>query len=120
VIPTVVALRQSFEAVRRAELDRLDFKLATLPPEARDEARARVDEITHLLIEKLLLTPTEQLKSIADPEMATLYAEAISRVFNLADPAAEKQADKDAESRSENRVEPFTRARSRPGPGRSR
>src|SRR5206468_5472509 len=44
VIPTVVALRQSFEAIRRAELDRLGFKLSTLPPEARDEARTRVDE----------------------------------------------------------------------------
>ena len=64
VIPTVVALRQSFESIRRAELDRLDFKLSGLPPEARDEARARVDEITHLLVEKLLLTPTEQLKAL--------------------------------------------------------
>src|SRR5439155_4825157 len=49
-IPTVVALRQRFEAIRRAELERLDFKLAALPP----EARMRVDEITHLIIEKLL------------------------------------------------------------------
>src|SRR5205823_13793325 len=49
VIPTVVALRQSFESIRRAELDRLDFKLSGLPPDAREEARARVDEITHLL-----------------------------------------------------------------------
>ena len=58
-IPTVVALRQRFEAIRRAELERLDFKLAALPP----EARARVDEITRLIVEKLLLTPTEQLKA---------------------------------------------------------
>ena len=70
VIPTVVALRQSFESIRRAELDRLDFKLSALPPEARDEARARVDEITHLIVEKLLLTPTEQLKALGDQETA--------------------------------------------------
>src|SRR5499427_2243539 len=119
VIPTVVALRQSFESTRRAELDRLDFKLSALPPEVRDEARTRVDEITHLLVEKLLLTPTEQLKSIGDPETATMYAEAISRVFNLAD-GAEKQADKENEPRSESRVEPFSRAKSRPGQGRAR
>jgi glutamyl-tRNA reductase len=120
VIPTVVALRQSFEAIRRAELDRLDFKLSALPPEAREEARTRVDEITHLLIEKLLLTPTEQLKSIADPDTAALYAEAISRVFSLADPAVEKDArGSESESRPDNRVEPFSRAKSR-GPGRSR
>ena len=125
VIPTVVALRQSFEATRRTELDRLDFKLSTLPPEVREEARTRVDEITHLLVEKLLLTPTEQLKSIADPETATLYAEAIARVFNLAEAAAERDAglgarDSGSEARQENRVEPFSRAKSRHGPGRAR
>ena len=32
--------------------------MSGLPPEARQ----RVDEITHLIVEKLLLTPTEQLK----------------------------------------------------------
>src|SRR5262249_53950365 len=58
-IPTLVALRQRFESIRRSELERLDFKLSALPP----EARLRVDEITHLIVEKLLLTPTEQLKS---------------------------------------------------------
>jgi glutamyl-tRNA reductase len=123
VIPTVVALRQSFEATRRSELDRLDFKLSTLPAEVREEARTRVDEITHLIVEKLLLTPTEQLKSIGDPETATLYAEAISRVFNLADSSTEKESGLGArgsepEARSENRVEPFSRAKSRPAEGR--
>src|SRR5882672_3412461 len=90
VIPTVVALRQSFEAIRRAELDRLDFKLSALPQEARDEARARVDEITHLIVEKLLLTPTEQLKSLGDQETAAVYAEAIARLFGLADQSTER------------------------------
>src|SRR5262249_59783820 len=78
VIPTVVALRQSFEAIRRAELDRLDFKLSTLPPEVREEARTRDDETPPLLVEKLLLTPTEQLQAIPDPETATTSAQAIS------------------------------------------
>ncbi|HVZ21656.1 MAG TPA: glutamyl-tRNA reductase [Vicinamibacterales bacterium] len=115
VIPTVVALRQSFEAIRRAEVERLDFKLSALPAEARDEARARVDEITHLLVEKLLLTPTEQLKSLADPETATMYAEAITRVFGLPE-----SPEKEADARTDNRVEPFTRAK-RSGPsGRPR
>src|SRR5205823_2157766 len=54
-IPTVVALRQKFENIRRAELERLDFKLSALPPEARPDARACVDEITRLIVEKLLL-----------------------------------------------------------------
>ena len=78
-IPTVVALRQRFEAIRRAELERLDFKLSTLPP----EARARVDEITRLIVEKLLLTPTEQLKALGDADTVGAYSEALTRLFGL-------------------------------------
>jgi glutamyl-tRNA reductase len=120
VIPTVVALRQSFEAIRRAELDRLDFKLSALPQDARDEARARVDEITHLIVEKLLLTPTEQLKSLGDQETAAIYAEAIGRVFGLGDQSTERglQDGGDADTRPERpsgRVQPFPRARTRGG-----
>jgi glutamyl-tRNA reductase len=101
-IPTVVALRQRFEAIRRAELDRLEFKMSTLPP----EARARVDEITHLIVEKLLLTPTEQLKSVTDADMVGAYSEALTRLFALGD------ADAD-ESRQPRRVEPFARNKPR-------
>jgi glutamyl-tRNA reductase len=93
-IPTVVALRERFEAIRRAELERLDFKLSALPP----EARARVDEITHLIVEKLLLTPTEQLKSLTDAETVSMYAEALTRLFALAEDERRK-------------VEPFSRDR---------
>jgi glutamyl-tRNA reductase len=78
-IPTVVALRQRFEAIRRAELKRLDGKLAGLPP----EARARVDEVTRLIMEKLLSEPTEQLKALPDEETQVAYTEALNRIFGL-------------------------------------
>jgi glutamyl-tRNA reductase len=78
-IPTVVALRQRFEAIRQAELKRLEPKMAGLPP----EARARIDEITRLLIEKLLLTPTEQLKTASDRDTVLVYADALSQLFSL-------------------------------------
>ncbi|HEX2442394.1 MAG TPA: glutamyl-tRNA reductase [Vicinamibacterales bacterium] len=80
IIPTVVALRRRFEAIRQAELTRLEPKLSSLPP----EARARLDEITHLIVEKLLLTPTEQLKSVSDETMIVAYADALNRLFSLA------------------------------------
>ena len=63
-LPTIVALRQRFDAIRRSELQRLEGKLAGLPP----DARARVDEVTRLIVEKLLLEPTEQLKALPDEE----------------------------------------------------
>ena len=92
-IPTVVALRERFETIRRSELERLDFKLAALPP----EARARVDEITHLIVEKLLLTPTEQLKSLSDADTVGAYADALARLFDL------------GEREERRKVEPFGR-----------
>ena len=94
-IPTVVALRERFETIRRSELERLDFKLSALPP----DARARVDEITHLIVEKLLLTPTEQLKSLSDADTVGAYSEALTRLFGL------------AEDEERRKVEPFARPR---------
>jgi glutamyl-tRNA reductase len=78
-VTTIVALRQRFETIRKSELERLDFKLAALPPEARQ----RVDEITRLLVEKLLHQPTEQLKTADDVDAMTQYAEALTRLFGL-------------------------------------
>ena len=78
-VPTVVALRQRFDAIRRSELQRLDGKLAGLSP----DARARVDEITRLIVEKLLLDPTEQLKALPDEETQVAYTEAVNRLFRL-------------------------------------
>jgi glutamyl-tRNA reductase len=110
-IPTVVALRQRFETIRRAELERLDFKMSSLPP----DARARVDEITHLIVEKLLLTPTEQLKALGDQETVGAYAEAISRLFGLAEHEHEQTDENTDTGRTpgSGRVEPFRRPQKR-------
>lgn len=80
-IPTVVALRSRFERVRQSELERLAPRLASLGP----DARARVDEITRLMVEKLLLTPTEQLKAIDDHDTMDTYSSALRRLFALDD-----------------------------------
>jgi glutamyl-tRNA reductase len=101
IIPTVVALRDRFETIRQAELARLEPKLAGLPP----EARARVDEITQLLVQKLLLTPTEQLKSVRDDSLISAYSEALNRLFALeGDPPA-----RSADSSRKARVSPLRR-----------
>jgi glutamyl-tRNA reductase len=119
-IPTVVALRQRFEAVRRSEVERL---ASTLPPEMRH----RVDDITRLVVEKLLLTPTEQLKALSDAETVGAYAEALTRLFGLslspAAPVDEAEGTTRQSDRGDRRVEPFVRrsssARSEPFEERS-
>jgi glutamyl-tRNA reductase len=79
-IPTVVALRRRFESIRQAELERLESKLSKLSP----EARARVEEVTQLVVQKLLITPTERLKTADDEARAAQYAEVITQLFGLA------------------------------------
>jgi glutamyl-tRNA reductase len=86
-VPTIVALRQRFEAIRTSELERLEPKLAGLSP----EARSRVEEITRLLVEKLLLHPTEQLKNAGDAHLTSQYVAAINRLFDLADRESPEQ-----------------------------
>ncbi len=93
IVPTVVALRERFETIRRAELERLESKLSGLPP----EARARVDEITRLIVEKLLLTPTEQLKSVSDEAMIVAYADALNRLFSLAQDKGQVASEEESE-----------------------
>lgn len=115
-VPTIVALRQHCESLRRAEIERLDYKLATLAD--ADEARARVEEITRLIMEKLLLAPTEQLKALGDADTVGAYSEALTRLFRLGEddpqPArAEGPFDQKAPGGAERRVTPFTRQKNR-------
>ena len=77
------AARSGSTTIRQAELRRLEPRLAALGP----DARARVDEITHLIVEKLLLAPTEQLKSAGDDDTLVTYADAVTRLFELSSDA---------------------------------
>ena len=62
------------------------YKMAALPPEARDDgARASSTRLPTSIVEKLLLTPTEQLKSLSDTETVGAYTEALTRLFGLGD-----------------------------------
>jgi glutamyl-tRNA reductase len=105
IVPTIVALRRRFEDIRQSELRRLEPKLAGLTP----EARARVDDVTRLLVEKLLLTPTEQLKTVGDETLVLAYAEAVHRLFSLsaadADSSTSPVGQRDDEGEGPPRIE---------------
>jgi glutamyl-tRNA reductase len=87
-VPTIVALRQRCEAIRQSELRRLEPKIAQLGP----EGRARVDEITRLIVEKLLIHPTEQLKSLSDADTIAAYSDTLNRLFDLSSDRDEADA----------------------------
>ena len=88
-VPTVVALRRQFETIRQSELARLEPKLSSLPPASRE----RIEEVTRLLVEKLLLVPTEQLKSATDQETVAVYADALNRLFKLPEEPGNSDSD---------------------------
>jgi glutamyl-tRNA reductase len=90
-VPAVVALRRRFDAIRRAELDRLGVKLAGLSV----ADCARIDDLTRLIVEKLLLEPTERLKA-ADQETQAAYADALVHLFALHEPAGGEPGEKAA------------------------
>jgi glutamyl-tRNA reductase len=81
VVPTIKSLRRHFYGIRDAELVRLEGKLAGLSP----ENRARFEELTRLILEKLLLDPTEQLKALPDQESQVAYTEMLNRLFRLSE-----------------------------------
>ena len=114
-IPTVVALRQRFDDIRLAELRRLEGRLAGLPPEARD----RIDEVSRLIVEKLLIEPTEQLKALPDEETQAAYTEAINRLFRLGDGGTAAPASDEADAPSLDETgDAMTDRRSVPADGR--
>lgn len=88
-IPTLVALRRRFEAVRESELERLAPRLNGLSA----DARARVEDVTRLLVQKLLLEPTERLKTTPDEATAAQYADALTQLFSLGEPHPSEGAD---------------------------
>jgi glutamyl-tRNA reductase len=83
VTPTVTALRRRASEVVDAELLRLDSRLPGLDDDVRDEFTRTVRRV----VDKLLHTPTVQVKRLAEGPDGSSYAEALRALFEL-DPQA--------------------------------
>ena len=83
VTPTVTALRRRASDVVDAELLRLDSRLPGLDDDVRDEFTRTVRRV----VDKLLHTPTVQVKRLAEGPDGSSYAEALRALFEL-DPQA--------------------------------
>ncbi len=83
VTPTVTALRRRAAEVVDAELLRLDGRLPGLEADARGEVAKTVRRV----VDKLLHTPTVQVKRLAQSPGGDTYAEALRELFDL-DPQA--------------------------------
>ena len=79
VTPTVTALRRRAAEVIDAELLRLDAKLPELDDRVRDEFGRSVRRV----VDKLLHTPTVQVKRLAEGPDGDSYAAALRALFEL-------------------------------------
>jgi glutamyl-tRNA reductase len=81
-VPTITALRQHFEEIRRREIERF---LSGGLKDLSAPQRAALDDLTTAMINKLLHGPISQLKknSADDGDDATLYIAVLKRLFDL-------------------------------------
>ncbi len=81
-VPTITALRQRFDDIRRKEIDK---SLGGGLKDLSEPQRAALEDMTSAMINKLLHAPISQLKRNPkdDDDDATLYVAALKRLFDL-------------------------------------
>ncbi len=78
VIPTIVALRERVEQIRRREVERQAGRL-----KLGDREMAGVEALTEALVNKILHLPTVRLKAQAQDGACGLYVDAVRELFDL-------------------------------------
>jgi glutamyl-tRNA reductase len=81
-VPTITALRQRFEEIRRREIEK---SLGGSLKDLSEQQRAALEDMTNAMINKLLHSPISRLKRNPqdDDEDSTLYVAALKRLFDL-------------------------------------
>ena len=79
ITPTVVALRNRFDEVRRAELEKTIASWKDLPP----DGQKRLEALTNAIMNKLLHSPTSLLKKSGQGGRSDLYVDALRSLFDL-------------------------------------
>ena len=81
VAPTVSAIVEKVDDIRRAELEKSATKLAGLTAEQRDA----IDHLTRRLVSKSLHGPIKRLKEFGDTKQGHVYLGAIRELYELDD-----------------------------------
>ena len=79
VTPTIVSLRNHFDEIRRAELEKTVSGWKDLPP----DAEKRLETLTLAMMNKLLHSPTTLLKQTGQGGRVDLYVDALRQLFGL-------------------------------------
>ena len=79
ITPTIVALRNKFEEVRKKELE----KTLSLHPNLSEKEKKSLEALTSAIINKILHTPITLLKRTDEEGMSDLYLDALHALFEL-------------------------------------
>ena len=85
VTPTIVALRNKFEEIRKRELE----KTLSLHPNLSEKERQSLEALTSAIINKILHTPTTFLKQTNEEATTDLYLDALHALFGLPEKSLE-------------------------------
>ena len=80
--PTIAALKESVERIRRDVIERHRRHLGSLTPEQQEA----LDRITQSIVNSLLHQPISELKVLARNPEGHKYAQFIRKIFNIQDP----------------------------------
>jgi glutamyl-tRNA reductase len=83
VAPTIVLLRETYEKVRREEIERHRRLLRDMPPEQQEAALAAIDQVTQAMLNKILHHPITQMKNMSSDPQGAEFIETIRKIFNL-------------------------------------
>jgi glutamyl-tRNA reductase len=98
VTPTIVALREKFEEIRKKELE----KTLSLHPDLSDKEKKSLEALTSAIINKILHTPITLLKQTNEEAMADLYLDALHALFGLPEKSLETFLEKFKEKEETN------------------
>lgn len=79
VVPTIIALRNSLEDIRKSELEKAVAELGALS----ENDRETLDSMTRAIVNKILHSPIKHLKKDSDKIEGDLFIDAVRRLFDL-------------------------------------
>jgi len=79
VTPTIVALRNKFDEIRRAELEKTLAGWKDIPP----DGQKRLEALTNAIMNKLLHPPTTLIKQAGQGGRTDLYVDAVRALYGL-------------------------------------
>jgi len=92
VTPTIVALRDKFEEIRKKELE----KTFSLHPNLSDREKQSLEALTSAIVNKILHTPLTLLKQTDEEAMADLFVDALRTLFQLPEKSVEEADEEEA------------------------